>query len=186
MINVNDFHPGITFLYQDDILLVLESVHSKSGRGQAHVKVKVKNLRTKHITNITFTGGDVVFPAIIDKRPATYIYDEADCGVFMDQTSFDEIRINNTRLKWERNFLSAGNEVNLSIYNNTEILGIILPPSVTLEVTEAPPAVKGNTVSNSTKLVTVETGYQLQVPMFINNGAKIVISTEDGKYKERA
>lgn len=187
MINVNDFKPGITFLYnKTEILTVIESAHSKSGRGQAHVKVKAKNLRTQAIISITFTGGDTVFPAIIDKRPAIYSYDENQYSVFMDSTDYNEVRIDKARLKWELNFLVPGNEVILRIYKNLEILGIDLPPSVVLVVTDAPPGVKGNSASNTTKTVIVETGLQLQAPMFINNGDKIVVSTIDGKYKTRA
>ncbi|WP_425377417.1 elongation factor P [Spiroplasma endosymbiont of Aleiodes alternator] len=187
MINVNDFKPGITFLHnKTDILIVIESAHSKSGRGQAHVKVKAKNLRTQAIISITFTGGDTVYPAIFDKRPAIYSYDDGMYSVFMDNEDYNEIRIDQSRLSWEKKFLVPGNEVSLRVYKNLEILGIDLPPSVVLAVVDAPPGVKGNSVSNTTKTAILETGLQLQVPMFINNGDKIVVSTDEGKYKTRA
>lgn len=188
MINVNDFRPGTTFLYnnKNDILTVIESAHSKSGRGQAHVKVKAKNLRTGAITSITFTGGDIVYPAVIDKRPAIYSYDDGDYSIFMDNSDYNEIRINKLRLQWEKKFLIPGNEVKLRVYQQTEILGVDLPPSIEVEVTDAPPGVKGNSATNTTKTITIETGWKLQAPMFINNGDRIIISTDEGKYKSRA
>lgn len=187
MINVNDFKPGITFLHnKTDILVVIESAHSKSGRGQAHVKVKAKNLRTQAIISITFTGGDTVYPAVIDKRPAIYSYDDSQYAVFIDNEDYNEVRIDKSRITWEKNFLIPGNQVSLRVYKNLEILGIDLPPTVTLAVIDTPPGVKGNSVSNTTKTATLETGLQLQVPMFINNDAKIIVSTDEGKYKSRA
>lgn len=188
MINVNDFRPGTTFLYnnKNDILTVIESARSKSGRGQTHVKVKAKNLRTSAITSITFTGGDIVYPAVIDKRPAIYSYDDGDYSIFMDNSDYNEIRINKLRLQWEKNFLIPGNEIKLRVYRQTEILGVDLPASIEVEVTDAPPGVKGNSATNTTKTITIETGWKLQAPMFINNGDKIIISTDEGKYKSRA
>lgn len=188
MINVNDFRPGTTFLYnnKNDILTVIESSHSKSGRGQAHVKVKAKNLRTGAITSITFTGGDIVYPAVIDKRPAIYSYDDGDYSIFMDNSDYNEIRINKLRLQWEKHFLIPGNEIKLRVYQQTEIIGVDLPASIEVEVTDAPPGVKGHSATNTTKTITIETGWKLQAPMFINNGDRIIISTDEGKYKSRA
>lgn len=185
MINVNDFKPGITFLYDKEIYLVIESAHSKSGRGQAHVKAKVKNLKTGTIKILTFTGGDVVYPAVIERRKAQYLYRDDQDYIFMDEATFDQIMINETKLLWEKNFLVEGESINLRFYNE-EIIGIELKPAVTLEVTYTEPGVKGNSTTGSMKPATLQTGYKLQVPLFVNNNDKIIVSTIDGVYKSRA
>lgn len=185
MINVNDFKPGVTFLYDKEIFLVIESAHSKSGRGQAHVKAKVKNLKTGTTKMITFTGGDVVYPAIIEKRKAQYLYLEGQNYFFMDVETFDQISINENKLEWEKNFLVEGETISLRFYNE-EVIGVELKPAVTLEVTYTEPGVRGNSANASLKPATLSTGYQVQVPLFINNNDKIIVSTIDGAYKSRA
>lgn len=185
MINVNDFKPGITFLYEKEIYIVLESNHSKSGRGQAHVKTKVKNLKTGTIKNITFTGGDIVYPAIIETKKAQYLYREDQSYIFMDEETYDQVMIPESQLAWEKNFIVEGDTVKLKVYQET-IIGIELRSSVMLTVTYTEPGVKGNTATNATKPATLETGYQVQVPLFINNNDKIIINTIDGTYKSRA
>lgn len=185
MINVNDFKPGVTFLYEKEIYLVLESNHSKSGRGQAHVKTKVRNLRTGTIKNITFTGGDIVYPAIIDIKRAQYLYRENQDYIFMDEESYDQVIIPESQLEWEKNFLIEGQVLKLKVYQET-VIGIELRSTVVLTVTYTEPGVRGNTATSATKPATLETGYIVQVPLFINNNDKIIISTIDGTYKSRA
>lgn len=185
MINVNDFKPGVTFLYDKEIYIVLESNHSKSGRGQAHVKTKVRNLKTGTIKSITFTGGDVVYPAVIDTKKAQYLYKDSQDYIFMDEETYDQVIISEAQLAWEKNFLVEGEVVKLKFYQET-IIGIELRSTVVLTVTYTEPGVRGNTATNATKSATLETGYTVQVPLFVNNNDKIIISTIDGTYKSRA
>lgn len=185
MINVNDFRPGVTFLYEKEVFIIIESAHSKSGRGQAHVKAKVKNLKTGTIKSLTFTGGDVVSPAVVEKRKAQFLYKENTSYIFMDESNFDQLIIDEKKLLWEKNFLIEGESINLRSYED-EIIGIELKPSITLAVTYTEPGVKGNSATNTTKPATLETGFQVQVPLFINNDDKIIVSTIDGSYKSRA
>lgn len=185
MINVNDFKPGITFLYENEIYLVIESNHSKSGRGQAHVKTKVRNLRTGTIKNITFTGGDTIKSAPIEIRKAQYLYRDNQDYIFMDEENFDQVIIPESQLEWEKNFLVEGQTVKLKIYQET-VLGVELRSTVILTVTYTEPGVKGNSATNTTKAAVLETGYKVQVPLFINNNDKIIINTLDGTYKSRA
>lgn len=185
MINVNDFKPGVTFLYDKEIYIVLESNHSKSGRGQAHVKTKVRNLKTGTIKSITFTGGDVVSPAVIDTKKAQYLYKDSQDYIFMDEETYDQVIIPEAQLAWEKNFLVEGEVVKLKFYQET-IIGIELRSTVVLTVTYTEPGVRGNTATNATKPATLETGYTVQVPLFVNNNDKIIISTIDGTYKSRA
>lgn len=185
MINVNDFKPGVTFLYEKEIYLVLESNHSKSGRGQAHVKTKVRNLKTGTIKSITFTGGDVVYPAIIDTRKSQYLYKENQNFIFMDEETYDQVIIPEAQLEWEKNFLIEGESVKLKVYQET-VIGVELRSTVVMTVIYTEPGIKGNTVTNATKPATLETGFKVQVPLFINNDDKIIINTIDGTYKSRA
>lgn len=185
MINVNDFKPGVTFLYENELYLIIESNHSKSGRGQAHVKAKVRNLRTGTIKHITFTGGDVVKDAPIEIRNAQFLYRDNTDYIFMDEETYDQVIISEKELAWEKNFLVEGQSVKLKVYQET-VIGVQLRSTVILTVTYTEPGVRGNTASSVTKPATLETGYKVQVPLFINNNDKIIINTLDGTYKSRA
>ena len=149
------------------------------------IKVKVKNLRTGVINEISFTGGDKVEPANIDRREMEYLYDDGENLVFMDTTTYEQIEIPKTRLKWEMQFMKENDNVTISMFNS-EILGVILPDKVELQITECEQAVKGDTATAALKNAVVETGLAIKVPLFIQNGEMVVISTADGKYCGRA
>ena len=152
---------------------------------QMIVKVKVKNLRTEVINEISFTGGDKVEQARIDKKEMQYLYDEGESLVFMDNTTYDQIEIGKDKLKWEMQFMKPNDNINIMMYEN-EILGVILPDKVELKITECEPAVKGDTATSATKNAKVETGLEIKVPLFIQDGEMVIISTADGKYSGRA
>lgn len=185
MINVNTFKPGITFEDNGEIFVVLEAQHSKQGRGQANVKAKVKNLRTGSTVIKSYTGGVMVNKAHIDKRPMSYLYSDGESIILMDNETYEQVEIPLSHVEWEMNFLKEGMIVKIRKYKE-EILDIELDDNITLKVTEAPDAVRGNTANNPQKKVKVETGYELETPMFINEGDQIIISTETGKYVGRA
>ncbi|WP_373597858.1 elongation factor P [Metamycoplasma equirhinis] len=185
MINVNDLKSGTTFQLEGNIYVVLEAQHSKQGRGQANVKVKVKDLRTGSTTIKSFTGGEKVEKAMIDKVNMDYLYNAGEVVILMDQETFEQIEIPVENLKWELNFLKEGQKVLVRKFEQ-EVLDIELPVNVNLLVTESPDAVKGNTAQAAQKKVTVETGYIVETPLFIKEGEIISISTETGKYVGRA
>lgn len=185
MINVNTFKPGITFKEGKDIFVVLESQHSQQGRGQANVKAKIKNLRTGSTTVITYTGGDKVEPAIIDKRDMDFLYSDGSNIILMDQETFEQIEISLNKVEWELKFLKEGQKVVVRMYES-EVLDIELPTNIPLKVTEAPEAIKGNTANNPSKKIVLETGLEIEAPMFIKEGEVIVVSSETGKYVGRA
>lgn len=185
MISVNDFRPGLTFQYEGNIYAVVEAQHSKSGRGQAHVKAKVKNLRSNATTSITFTGGDKVEKAMIDKVEMQYLYDDGANVIFMDTQSYEQLEVPSSRLTWEKNFLKEGVMASATKYEG-EVLGIILPDKVDLTITTAEAAVKGDTSSGAMKKAVLETGLEVQVPLFIKEGELITVSISDGKYSGRA
>lgn len=185
MIDVNDFKPGISFTDNAEIYVVVEAQHSKSGRGQAHVKAKVKNLRSGATTVITYTGGDKVAKALIEKTAMQYLYDDGANIIFMDTESYDQVEIPIIRLEWEKNFLKEGSMVQTTKYQN-ELLGIILPVNVELQIQQAEAAVKGDSATGASKKAVLETGFEIQVPLFIKDDELVIVSTADGKYVGRA
>ena len=185
MINSNDLKPGQTILVGDDIYVVLDITQNKTARSAMVVKVKVRNLRTGSNIELSFGGGEKVQPAMIEKKQMEYLYDTGEAMVFMDDETYEQIEIPNERLVWEKKFVKENDKVNISTYEG-EIIGISLPDKVTLNVVECEPAVKGDTTSSAQKNAKLETGLELKVPLFINEGENIVVSTADGKYSGRA
>lgn len=185
MIIVNDLKPGTTFQNENNIFTVLDAQHNKTAMRQMIVKVKVRNLRSGVINEISFTGGDKVEPALIEKKEMQYLYDQGDSLVFMDTTTYDQIEIQKERLQWEMKFLKENDNVIISTYEN-EILGVILPDKVALEIAECEPAVKGDTATSASKNAVCSTGLEIRVPLFIEQGEMVLVSTTDGKYSSRA
>lgn len=181
MISVNEFKPGITFQLDNNIYVVIEAQHSKQGRGQANVKAKVKDLRSGTTTIKSFTGGDKVQKAHIETIAMNYLYNDGTNAIFMDEETFEQVEISLKRLEWELNFLIEGSKVKVRKFES-EILDIELPINIELEVSEAFDAVKGNTTTNPQKKITLITGFEMEVPMFIKQGDIIIVSTETGKY----
>ncbi|WP_031542929.1 elongation factor P [Mesoplasma photuris] len=182
---VNDLRPGTTFLYEGNIFIVIDQSFSKTGRQQGKVTVKVKNLRTGARVEITFTGGDKVNKAMIEKKDMQYLYNDGNDAYLMDTDTYEQVQIPMSSLEWEAKFLTDGLMIKMTEYEG-EILGISLPDKVELVVTEAEAAVKGDTTSGAQKKAVVETGLEIMVPLFINEGTKVIISTLDGKYTGRA
>ena len=185
MFNINDIKNGMTFLLDGQIYLVLEFLHVKPGKGPAFMKVKMKNLRTGATLERTFNTNVKLEKAMIDKQTMQYLYATGDVYNFMNMETYEQIELSANQLGDDKDFLKEGMEVNISFYNG-ELLGIMLPDKVELEVTNTEPAVKGNTTNNAMKDATVETGLLVKVPLFIEQGEKIIVSTADGKYVSRA
>ena len=185
MIIVNDLKPGNTIEYENGIYTVLDVSHNKTAMRQMIVKVKSKNLRTGTISDLTFTGGDKVEPAHIDKREMQFLYDDGTNCIFMDNETYDQLEIPMERLTWELNFIKPNTNVNISLYEG-EVLGVILPDKVALKITEAEQAVKGDTATSAQKNAVLETGLNIRVPLFINEGETVLVTTIDGKYSGRA
>ena len=185
MIIVNDLKPGLSFENSGNIYTVISIDHNKTAMRQMIIKIKVKNVRTGVINEISFTGGDKVEQVHIDKREMQYLYDDGTSLVFMDNSTYEQIEIPEERLTWELQFMKPNDNVTISMYEN-EILGVILPDKVELQITECEQAVKGDTATSATKNAVLETGLEIKVPLFIQNGEMVVISTADGRYCGRA
>ena len=164
---------------------ILPSIEEVYATAEMIVKVKVKNLRTGVINELSFTGGDKVEQAHIDKKEMQYLYDDGTNLVFMDNETYEQIEIPKDRLTGEMQFMKPNENITISMYES-EILGVMLPDKVTLQITECEQAVKGDTATSATKNAVVETGLEIKVPLFIQNGEMVVISTADGKYSGRA
>ena len=185
MITVNDLKPGTTFENEGNIFTVLDIQHNKTAMRQMIVKVKIRNLRSGVINEMSFTGGDKVEQAMIEKKEMQYLYDDGEALVFMDTSTYDQIEINKDQLKWEIKFLKENDNVTISTYEN-EILGVILPDKVALEIIECEPAVKGDTATSASKNAVCSTGLEIRVPLFIEQGEMVLVTTADGKYSSRA
>lgn len=185
MISVNDFKTGLTVEVDGDIFTVIEFQHVKPGKGAAFVRSKLKNLRNGNTVEKTFRAGETIGRAMIENREVQYLYSAANEYTFMDNETFDQFTLTEEQLEWELNFLKENMNVNISSYQG-EIIGISLPNNVELKVIETEPGVKGNTAQGATKNAKVETGLNVQVPLFINEGDVLLIDTREGKYISRA
>lgn len=185
MISVNDFRTGVTIEVDGDIYSVLEFQHVKPGKGAAFVRSKLRNLRNGNIVEKTFRAGENVKRAHIENRNMQYLYASGNEHTFMDNETYDQITLSAEQLEWELQFLKENMNVKVMIYQG-EILGVSLPNNVELKVVEAEPGVKGNTATGATKAAKLETGYTVQVPLFINEGDVLLIDTTEGRYISRA
>ena len=185
MISVNDFKTGLTIEVDGSLWRVIDFQHVKPGKGAAFVRSKLRNLRNGAIQEKTFRAGEKVAKAQIDNRKMQYLYANGDQHVFMDTESYDQIELPEDAIEYELKFLRENMEVHIMMYQG-ESLGVELPNSVVLEVTETEPGIKGDTASGGTKPATLETGLVVQVPFFINQGDRLIINTTDSSYVSRA
>lgn len=184
MIGVNDFKTGMTITYEGNLYQVLEFQHVKPGKGAAFVKTKLKNLRTGSIVENTFNSSIKVEKAHVSKQNMQFLYSDGDTYNFMNMETFDQIEINKSQIKEEIKYLKENLMVDIVFYEG-EMLGINLPEKVDYVVTKTEPAIKGNTTNNAQKDAEIETGLSVRVPLFIEQGEEIIVSTKDGKYVSR-
>lgn len=184
MISVNDFKTGLTVKVDNGIWKVMDFQHVKPGKGAAFVRSKLRNLRTGAIQEKTFRAGEKVEKAQIDNHRMQYLYANGDSHVFMDNETYDQLELPGDTLENELKFIKENMEVQIQTYEG-ETIGIEMPNTVTLTVAETEPGIKGDTATGATKQATVETGYTLNVPLFINEGDQLVINTSDGSYVSR-
>lgn len=185
MISVNDFKTGLTIVVDNDLFSVVDFQHVKPGKGAAFVRTKLKNLRNGNLVEKTFRAGENVGRAHVENRETQYLYSAGSEHTFMDTETYDQFALPSSQLEWELKFLKENMLVHIVSYQG-EILGINLPNSVDLQVTETEPGIKGNTATGATKNATLESGLTVQVPLFINEGDVLTIDTRDGKYVSRA
>ncbi|UUV21219.1 elongation factor P [Flavobacterium sp. CBA20B-1] len=185
MASTSDIRNGLCIKYNNDIFKIVEFLHVKPGKGPAFVRTKMKSLTSGKTLDNTFSAGHKIDVVRVETHTFQYLYNEGNDYHFMNNETFEQITL-------EKNILDApellkeGTNVMVQINTETEApLSVDMPASIVLEVTYTEPGVKGNTATNATKPATVETGAQVNVPLFINEGDKIKIDTASGSYIER-
>lgn len=185
MINVTELRPGNYFIEAGNLYNVLDILLNKTAMRKMVAKLKVKNVRTGAITELTFNSGYQIDRISISKKTMSYLYDAGDGLVFMNNDTFEQVEVPKTMLEWEMQFLVEGHEVEIASYEG-ELLGITLPAKVALKITECDPGVRGNTVQNATKDAVCQTGLRIRVPLFIEEGEVVLVRTDNGTYDGRA
>lgn len=185
MISSNDFRPGTTIEYDGAIFRVIEFMHVKPGKGAAFVRTKLKNVKTGAVKEQTFRAGEKVPRARIETREMQYLYSEGDLFTYMDTETYEQIQIPRTLLEYELNFLKENMNCYVVLHEGAAI-GVELPNTVELQVVQTDPGIRGDTATGGSKPATMDTGYVLQVPLFINEGDRLLIDTRSGNYISRA
>ena len=185
MISVSDFRNGITFDMDGKVMQIIEFQHVKPGKGAAFVRVKMKNVITGGVTETTFNPNDKYPTAYIERKKMEYSYNDGGLYYFMDPETFDMIPIEEDALGESFRFVKENDTCTVMSYKGN-VFGIEPTRFVELEVTATEPGFAGNTATNTLKPATVETGAEVKVPLFINEGEKIQIDTTTGEYLGRA
>lgn len=185
MIGVNDIKNGMTLIIEGNIYQVLEFLHVKPGKGSAFMKTKLKNMRTGGIVEKTFNTNIKFEKANITRTNVQYLYNTGDAYVFMNMETYEQLELPEAQVGENKDYLIENSSVDVVFYES-ELLGIVLPEKVEFTVVSTEPAVKGNTTNNAQKDAYVETGLLVRVPLFIEQGEKILVTTKDGKYSSRA
>lgn len=185
MATTSDIRKGLCIVYNNDTYKIVEFLHVKPGKGPAFVRTKLKSLTTGKVIDNTFSSGHKIEEVRVETRKYQYLYAEGDTYHFMNTDDYNQITLQKEALD-SPELLKEGEIVTIIIRTSDEMpLSVEMPIHVYLEVTHTEPGVKGNTATNATKPATVETGAQVNVPLFINEGDKIKIDTEKGAYMER-
>ena len=184
MISTNDVRPGMALQLDDGLFSIVEYQHVKPGKGKAFVRMKLKKLETGQVLDRTFRADENVQQAVIDRSDHQYLYSD-DLGYhFMNLSDYGQLVVTPTDVGVASNYLVDGMTVSLSMFQGTPI-GVDLPPSVEMEVTYAEPGAKGDTRTGATKTVNLETGIDIQVPLFVEQGDRVKVDTRTGAYQTR-
>ena len=184
MKDVNELRKGVTFELDGNLYKVLEYEHHKPGRGKATIRIKARDLRTGTILDKSFISGDRVQDVRLDYHNVQYLYNDGESYHFMDLETYEQPAIPAAVLGDSAQYLTEGLQVKLTFYQQ-EPLDIDLPTSVELQVTQADVAIRGDTATGVTKKVTTETGLQVSVPNFVEEGDTIRVDTRNGAYLTR-
>ena len=185
MASTSDIKNGLCIEYNRNLYFVIEFQHVKPGKGPAFVRTKLKNVKTGKVIDNTFPSGHKIITARVEKRSHQFLYKDSSGYHFMDTSTFEQISLEENQIEYFK-FLIDGMEVEISIHTETgDILSCELPQNIEIKVTYAEPGVKGDTATNATKLARIETGAEIQVPLFINENDKIKVDIRQGKYMER-
>ena len=184
MYNASDLRKNLKIQLEGEPYVITDFQFSKPGKGQSLYRCKLKNMITGVILDRTYRSGDTFEPANLEERRMQYLYNQDDEYVFMDVENYEQSMLKEDQVGDAKNYLTDNLEVDILFFETTPI-GITLPNFVDLTVTQADPWVKGDSVSGDSKPVTLETGYTLRVPPFIEEGIRITLDTRTGEYVTR-
>ncbi|MDO4432289.1 MAG: elongation factor P [Aerococcaceae bacterium] len=185
MISVSDLKAGMTFIQDGKLWKVLEISHHKPGKGNTIMRMKIRDIRNNSTVDTTMRPDDKVERAIIDTKDVQYLYSQDGTEVFMDLETYEQYEIPHDAIENEMKYLLENAEVKIQFYG-AEVIGVQLPSTVVLQVTETQPSIKGATVSGSGKPATMETGLVVNVPDFVETGEYLIVNTAEGTYSGRA
>lgn len=184
MASTADIKNGVVLNIDGQLWSVVEFQHVKPGKGGAFVRTKLKNVLSGKVVDKTFNAGAKIETENVDRRDFTYLYNDGDSFVFMDVADYDQLNVPAVTVGDAANFLLENQQVQIAL-NNGNPLYIELPASVILEITYTEPGLQGDRSSAGTKPATVETGYEIQVPLFLETGTKVKVDTRTGDYLGR-
>ena len=184
MVVAGDFRNGVTFDMDGSVFQIIEFQHVKPGKGAAFVRTKIRNVITGAVTERTFNPSDKFPDAFVERKDMQYLYSDGELYYFMDMESYEQVPLNKEKLPDNFNFVKENEMVKIISYKGN-VFGVEIPNFVELKVTESEPAIKGDTVNNTLKPATLETGATVKVPMFISEGDVLKIDTRNGEYLER-
>ena len=184
MLSAGDFRNGATFDMDGSVFQIIEFQHVKPGKGAAFVRTKIRNVITGSVTERTFNPSDKFPEAYIDRNDMQYLYNDGELYYFMDVETFEQMPLNQEKLSDNFNFVKENTVVKIISYKGN-VFGVEPPMFVELEVIETDPGFKGDTVNNTLKPATLETGIEIRVPLFVERGDVLKIDTRTGEYLER-
>ncbi len=185
MVSTNNLKNGMTLLLDGKLKQVVEFQHVKPGKGPAFVRTKLKEVVSGKVVENTFRAGQNVEQAILEKKTLQYLYKDGPDYVFMNAETYEQRPVAPETIGDSANWIVEGDSIDILEYDG-EIVGAEVPPNVELEVTHTEPGVAGNTATNATKPATLETGVEIQVPLFVNIGDRLKVSTVTSSYVSRA
>lgn len=185
MITAGDFRNGVTFEMDGQVVSIIEFQHVKPGKGAAFVRTKIKNVITGAVVERTFNPNDKYPTAFIERKDMEYLYNDGDLYYFMDNETYEQLPINKSVLGDAFKFVKENMTCKILSYKGN-VFGVEPPTFVVLEITKTEPGVKGDTATNATKPAVLETGAEIRVPLFVNEGDSIQIDTRTGEYMNRA
>lgn len=184
MYSPSDFRNGLKIEFKNEPYIIVEFMHVKPGKGGAFIRTKLKNLISGRTIDQTFRPTDKIEKPDLEEKNMQYLYKDREGFYFMDNETYEQITLFEENIGDAKNFLQENINVEVLYFNGRQV-GIELPITVELTVTESEPGVKGDTASGGGKPATLETGLVVQVPFFVNEGEKLKISTKTGEYIER-
>lgn len=185
MIGVGDLRKGVTIELDGKLYSIIDYEHIKMGRGSAQIRLKLRDVRQRHTIERTFQAGEKFARARVERHPMQFLYSEGDLYYFMNTETYDQTALSKDQVGDALSYLKENAACDVLTYGD-EPIGIELPTTVDLKVTQADPGFKGDTASGASKPATLETGLTVQVPLFIEEGNVLKIDTRTGQYIERA